>query len=70
LVLPRSRYGWEEKEGMKHVRKWDCAVCGGHLIYDDVDRTLFCKCGSAKADFVNPKEFVPVMGSENSPGKR
>jgi hypothetical protein len=55
---------------MKHVRKWDCAVCGGHLIYDDVDRTLFCKCGSTKADFVNLKEFVPVMGSENSPGKR
>ena len=52
---------------MKHVRKWDCAVCGGQLIYDDVEKVLICKCGSCKADFVNLKEFYPIMGSQ---GKR
>lgn len=31
------------------VRKWNCAVCRGIVLYDIRAKTLWCKCGTVKA---------------------
>ena len=36
---------------MKYKRNWDCAVCGGEVIYDMETGVLTCLCGD--------REFQP-----------
>lgn len=29
----------------QYIRKWDCAVCGGKVLYNTYTEKLKCKCG-------------------------
>lgn len=44
----------------KFVRRWNCELCGGEVVYDDVAKTLSCKCGVFKCGFVNPAAFIRI----------
>jgi hypothetical protein len=43
-----------------YVRRYNCAVCGKQVYWDDRAQKLSCGCGSFKASFVNLQVFIPL----------
>lgn len=37
-----------------------CTVCHEHIIWNSEAKTLTCKCGKLRCEFVNLREYAPI----------
>lgn len=49
---------------MKLVRKWDCAVCGGKVLYHSNSKEMKCDCGTVTRELTDMEmwNFIPYRG--------